>query len=136
MEDKFVKSLNKVIEEKIEEYSKYPETNDKRSATLKEVAELHKMRVEEAKIELEEYQARKKAENEQQALISEDAYKYESMKSQRNLKLLELAKDVSLGVGGFVAYTIWQRREQIFEMTGTPSSGMFRNLLNKMLPKI
>lgn len=136
MEDRFTENLNKVIEEKLEEYSKYPETNDKRIATLKEVAELHKMRIEEAKIELEEYQARKKAENEQQALISEDAYKYESIKNQQKLKLLELAKDVSLGVSGFVAYTIWQRREQIFEMTGTPSSSMFRNLLNKMLPKI
>lgn len=57
-------------------------------------------------------------------------------KSQFADPFLKTAAQVGLGVAGLLAYNAWYRRGLKFELEGTVTSSMTRQLLSKMAPKI
>lgn len=121
--DKVQKMLDEVLVTKIESLGNL--SDDERAKAVEELSTLHKMRIEEKKIETAEKQAR-----------IERVAKEEQAKSQKIDRWIELGLQAGLTIGGWIMFSVWQGREQKFEMTGTPSSPLFRNLLSRMTPNL
>lgn len=117
MKDKIQVLLDEVIETKINKLNTIVDA-DERAAAIEELTELHKMRIEESKIEVE------------------TACQQNQTKSQNLDRWINLGVQVGLTIGGWAMYSVWQHREQKFELVGTPSNPMFRNLLSRMIPNL
>lgn len=136
MGDKIQKSLDEVIDKEIQHVSVLEVGSDERSKAIAELERLHRMRVEEAKVEVEFYEKKTRNENEKNAQLMENCSKAEQIRAQNLDRWVNLALQLGIAVGGWVMYSIWQASQQKFELEGTPSNTMFRNLLGKMTPKI
>lgn len=132
MEDRIQILLDEAIEQDIRSLSNMNPGTDQRSKTIEELNQLHKMRIEEAKIEVAKIESRDKMVTANHELEA----KKEQLKSQNLDRLTNLGLQAGLTVGGWIVFSIWQRREQIFELNGTPTSPIFRGLLSRMIPKI
>lgn len=117
MKDKIQELLDEAIETRINELDTINDTAE-RAAAIAELSELHKMRIEESKI------------------TSETVAQQYQEKSKNLDRWIDLGVQIGLTIGGWAMYSLWQRREQKFEMVGTPSSPMFRNLLSRMIPNL
>lgn len=123
--DKVRELLDHEIEEELKELSNIDfKEKDERSKTIEELTQLYKLRIEEAKIEQANF-----------AAICEKEAKEAQVDSQAKDRWFNIALQVGLAIGGWVAYDIWNRRGLKFEETGTITSPMTRNLLSRMLPK-
>ena len=89
------------------------------------VTELYKLRIEEAKLE--------QAKNDK---LTEQDIREAQLEGQKLDRWLNLGLQIGLTVGGWVMFSMWQRREMKFELEGTPTTPMFRNLLSKMTPNL
>lgn len=124
MEDKIYKKLNEVIEEEIESLRDLDAGSKEKTDAVKDLTELYKLRIEEAKIE----QAKVENSNEQES-------KREFAKSQTLDRVLNAGLQIGLAIGGWIVYDVWYRRGLKFEETGSITSPMTRNLLSRMLPR-
>lgn len=124
MEDKVQGLLDEVIETELLKLSEYEPDSEDKSKAIKDVSELYKLRIEEAKIKQVEAQANAEAEAKQK-----------QAKSQNLDRWINLGVQIGLGIAGIVAYDVWYRRGLRFEETGTITSPMTRNLLSRMLPR-
>lgn len=124
MRDKIQESLDKVIEQEINEVSSLATGSKEKTAAVNDLTELYKLRIEEAKIE--------------QAKVDK-RYDVESKQAQLNSQAMDrwvnIALQVGLTLSGLIAYNVWFKRGLRFEETGTITSPMTRNLLSRMLPK-
>lgn len=101
---------------------------EERANAIKELTQLHEMRVEEAKIEVEREEKANQG--------NEMAIKREQLKSQNLDRWVNMGVQVGLTIGSWIAFTCWQKSEQRFEMTGSANSPIFRNLLSRMTPNL
>lgn len=125
MENKIKKTLDEVIEKDINYLSTLEAGSEERSKTIYELEKLHSLRVEEIK-----------AENDRLSRMKEIESNDEQNRSQNFDQLLNAGIQIGLAIGGWIMFSVWQKREQRFEMTGTPTTPMFRNLLSSMTPKL
>lgn len=123
MENKVRELLDEVIIDKVESLKNLQ--GDERDKAIEELANIHKMRIEEEKIEV----SRTESENEKQLKLDE-------RKSQNLNQWVNIGIQAGLTIGSWIAFTLWQRSEQKFEQTGTPSTPIFRNLLSRMTPNL
>lgn len=133
--DKVQTGLNEVIEKDIERL-KSCQNEDERKKTIAELESLHQMRIEEFKIEADLISKEKQREDEQKARYAEIALKQDQLKSQATDRWVNAGIQAGIAIGGWLMYSIWQGREQKFELVGTPSTPMFRSLLGKMIPSL
>lgn len=124
MKDKIQKQLDEVIQTELEGVESAAMPSEKEKA-IANVTELYKLRIEEAKLE----QARIDK-------LTEQDSKEVQLKGQKLDRWLNLGLQIGLTVGGWVMFSMWQRREMKFELEGTPTTPMFRNLLSKMTPNL
>ena len=124
MKDAIQKQLDEVIQTELEGVESAAMPSEKEKA-IANVTELYKLRIEEAKLE----QARIDK-------LTEQDSKEAHLKGQKLDRWLNLGLQIGLTVGGWVMFSMWQRREMKFELEGTPTTPMFRNLLSKMTPNL
>lgn len=124
MEDRVQVLLDEVIESEFRKLKTTVKTEE-RSTVIEELTQLHKMRIEEAKIEVAKVEACTAQENNRN-----------QQKSQNLDRWVNVALQGGLTVGSWIAFTLWQKSEQRFELTGTPSTPIFRNLLSRMTPTL
>lgn len=128
MKDKIQKRLDEVIEIELDSLVSDTLTEAEKEKVVNNVTELYKLRVEEAKIE--------QAKNDK---LTEQDVKEAQLKGQAKDRWINLGLQLAqcgLTIGSWVMFTVWQRREQRFEMEGTPTTPMFRNILSKMTPNL
>ena len=124
MKDKIQKQLDEVIQTELEGVESAAMPSEKEKA-IANVTELYKLRIEEAKLE--------QAKNDK---LTEQDIREAQLKGQKLDRWLNLGLQIGLTVGGRVMFSMWQRREMKFELEGTPTTPMFRNLLSKMTPNL
>ena len=124
MKDKIQKQLGEVIQTELEGVESAAMPSEKEKA-IANVTELYKLRIEEAKLE--------QAKNDK---LTEQDIREAQLKGQKLDRWLNLGLQIGLTVGGWVMFSMWQRREMKFELEGTPTTPMFRNLLSKMTPNL
>lgn len=136
MEDRIPQRLDEVINEDLDHLKTLEVGSEERSKAIAELEKLHKLRIEEAKVEVEFYEKKTRNENEKNAQLMENHSKMEQIRTQNLDRWVNLALQLGIAVGGWVMYSIWQSSQQKYELTGSASNPMFRNLLSKMTPKI
>lgn len=136
MENKIQKSLDEVIEKDINYLSTLAIGSEERSKMISELEKLHALRVEEIKAENDRYSKKCQNDNERLSRMVEVESNNEQLKAQNMDRLFNAGLQLGLTIGGWIMFSVWQKREQRFEMTGTPSTPMFRNLLSSMTPKL
>lgn len=136
MKDEIQKSLDEVIGLKLRNLVTLNYDSEAKSNAVKDVTELYKLRIEEAKLEAERADRERQLEEEKMTRMAENHLKHEQLRSQAKDRWVNLGIQVGLAIGGWVAYDIWNRRGLKFEETGTIVSPMTKNLLSRMLPKM
>lgn len=125
MEDTIRTALDEVIEKEIRELSNFRSDSDEKKKAIDNLSTLYKLRIEEAKIDLD-------AKN---ADLDRDA-KAEQAKSQAKDRMINvIVQCASVGLT-LIAYDVWNKRGLLFEEKGTITSPMTRNLYSKMIPKL
>lgn len=123
MKDKIQKQLDEVIQSQFDGLDALMSSEKEKAIQL--ATELYKLRIEEAKIE--------QSRNDK---LTEQDVKRDQLREQRLEWLIGLAINSGLTIGGWLMFSMWQRREMKFEMDGTPTTPMFRALLSKMVPSL
>ena len=123
MKDKIQKQLDEVIQTELDGLETLEPAEKEK--VIHTVTELYKLRIEEAKLE--------QSRNDK---LTEQDVKNDQLKEQRIDRLVNLGLQLGITVGGWLMFSIWQRREMKFEMEGTPTTPMFRGLLSKMVPSL
>lgn len=135
--------LGAEIKSDITKLSSLKAGSDEKTKIIDQLSKLHKLRVEELKVEAECIEK----ENQQQlevdkymlnTMVADDerAFKEAEIKDRRKDRAINVAVQVGLAVIGWVTYDIWYRRGLRFEETGTITSPQTRNLISNMLPKL
>lgn len=124
MKDRIQKQLDEVIQTELNGIESSMSSSEKEKA-IANVTELYKLRIEESKLE--------QAKNER---LTEQDMKEAQLKGQKLDRWLNIGLQVGLTVGGWLMFSMWQRREMKFELEGTPTTPMFRNILSQMTPKL
>lgn len=124
MKDRIQKQLDEVIQTELNGIESSMPASEKEKA-IANVTELYKLRIEESKLE--------QAKNER---LTEQDMKEAQLKGQKLDRWLNIGLQVGLTVGGWLMFSMWQRREMKFELEGTPTTPMFRNILSQMTPKL
>lgn len=132
MDTKIRETLDTAIARILEKLATMDAEDEKRSETLSELERLHRLRIEEVKAETDDA----KAEVEAQKAANECDLADSGAKATKLSAWLTFAANLAIAAGGWVMFSLWQQKEQEFEMEGTPSSPMFRNLLSSMTPKL
>lgn len=129
MDDKNPKLLDEVVEKILRDAKGMGAGCKEQTAAVESATQLYKLKLEEERLqaEMEEKRIQRESDAETQK---------KQVMEQRIGKAIDVALQVGLTVGGWVAFTMWQSREQRFELTGTPSTPMFRALLSRMIPSM
>lgn len=136
MEDKVQLLLDEVIEEDIQRLTTLKVGSDERSNAVEELTKLHKLRIEEVKVEADYVSKNKQREDERVARIQENSLRREQLRSQNIDRWVNFGLQAGVTIGGWIMFTLWQKSEQKFEMTGTPTTPIFRGLLSRMIPNL
>lgn len=129
MDDKNPKLLDEVVEKILWDAKGMGAGCKEQTAAVESATQLYKLKLEEERLqaEMEEKRIQRESDAETQK---------KQVMEQRIGKAIDVALQVGLTVGGWVAFTMWQSREQRFELNGTPSTPMFRGLLSRMIPSM
>ena len=115
--DEIKELLSEEIQDEIKNLSGLETGSEEKSKAINDLSKLHNLRIEELKIE------------------SENAFKEAERKDRIKERVIGVAVQVGLAIGGWIAYDIWHSRGLKFEETGTVTSPWTRNLMSKMAPK-
>lgn len=144
--------LDGVIEWEIQSIESLKSGSQERETAIRELATLHKLRIEEIKAETdaEEKRERRKMDSDkhkaeldlkEQELGSKDADRTreeELQKRQSRDQLIDRCMRTGMDVAGLVlplvCYGVWMNRGFKFEETGSFTSTTFKNLLNRFRP--
>lgn len=123
--------LDETIVNEIQTLSEYEVGSEKRSAAVEELTQLHKLRIEEAKVEVS------KAENYDKAVTCDREWEIrrDQLKAEARDRWINFGLQVGIAIGGWIAYDVWHRRGLKFEESGTVGSSWTRNLMSRMLPR-
>lgn len=128
MEDRIQEELNDVIEREIRNVSTLGTGTKEKSDAVRDLSELYRLRIEEAKVEVDRIDRKKQRE-------AEIRYRCEQSRSQAIDRWVNVGLQLALAVGGLMAYDVWYRRGLKFEETGTITSPMTKNLISRMIPR-
>lgn len=137
--------LDDVIETEISDLRDLPSGDERRSAAIRELVSLHKLRIEEirAQADVEEKSERREMDNKRQEveLTARDVDRNREDEAQaRQLREQKIDRYVRTGVAAaelilpLVFYGIWMKRGFKFEESGVYSSTTFKNLFNRFKP--
>lgn len=137
--------LDDVIKTEISNLRNLPSGNEKRGAAIRELASLHKLRIEEirAQADVDEKVERRKMDSKQQEAerAAKDVDRNRENEAQaRQLREQKIDRYVRTGVAAaelilpLVFYGIWMKRGFKFEESGVYSSTTFKNLFNRFKP--
>lgn len=135
MENKIRNLLDEVIEEKIQDVSALTAGSDEETSAVNELAQLHKLRIEELKIEADYASKQNQIKADKEARIIENSLKHEQLRSQAIDRWVNVGKDVGIAIGGWILYRHCFREGLKFEQFGTITTPWMRNLISKVLPK-
>lgn len=129
--------LDGVIEQEIQNVETLTSGTEEKSAAIKDLATLHKLRIEEIKTEAETEELTLK----ERELNSKEADRtYEETLQSHQVKTQAIERYVRFGMeaAGLVlplmCYGIWMNKGFKFEETGAFTSTTFKNLLNRFRP--
>lgn len=132
MDTKIRETLDTAIARILEKLATMDAEDEKRSETLSELERLHRLRIEEVKAETDDA----KITMEYDKGTTDREIADSGAKATKLNAWLTFAANLAIAAGGWVMFSLWQQKEQEFEMTGTPTAPMFRNLLSSMTPKL
>lgn len=121
MDNKINKLLDETIEKEIRSLASLENGSEQKSSAVDDLKKLYELKLEKTKIE----QAK-----------SESMNREKQAKSQFWVQVGGIAAQVGVGIAGFIAYDIWNRRCLNFETNGVIGSPTTRNLLSRMIPRI
>lgn len=117
MEDKIRESLDEVIEREIRNLSMLKAGTEEKTEAVKDLTELYKLRIEEAKIEQEKAEAQKKA------------------RSQTYDRLANFGVTAGLGLLNIIVFGRAFKTSIYYDQNGVIPSPMTRNLFSRMMPR-
>lgn len=137
--------LDDVIETEISNLKTLPVEDERRGDAIRDLASLHKLRIEEikAQADVEEKSERREMDSRQreEELAAKDADRTREEENQaRQLREQKIDRYVRIAVAGaelvlpLMFYGIWMRRGFKFEESGVYSSTTFRNLFSRFRP--
>lgn len=137
--------LDDVIEVEIERLKGIPSGDEKRAGAIRDLAALHKLRIEEIKAQADVDEKCKRREMDSKVRQAELAGKNadrdrEEALQNRQLKEQKIDRYVRVAVAGvelvlpLMFYGIWMKRGFKFEESGVYSSTTFKNLFNRFRP--
>lgn len=150
MEQKIQTPLDEVIDRIIDKLLTLDVESEEYSSALTKLEKAYKLKLEELKIENEARRSEnehgiekkkfeaaqkldeQKVENEEKTILTQT----KRIKAEQLDRWLNFALQIGLTIGGWAMYSVWQEREQVFELQGTPTTQMFKSLLSSMTPKI
>lgn len=124
MKDKIQLLMDEAIEKEIQALKNCAPGSEQEAATIKNLTQLHAMRVEEAKIE--------QADNQR---LDDVEVKKAQLKSQAKDRWVNFGVQGVLTIGGWLLYGHFFNKGLEFERTGTVRSPWMRNLISKVLPR-
>lgn len=137
--------LDDVIETELANLRTLPSGNEERAKAIRDLAALHKLRIEEirAQADVDEKSERREMDSRQreEELAAKDADRTREEENQaRQLREQKIDRYVRTGVAAaelilpLVFYGIWMKRGFKFEESGVYSSTTFRNLFGRFKP--
>lgn len=126
--------LDEVIEGELANLRNLPSDDENRSEAIKNLAALHKLRIDEVKVKMEAEEKREQREREDIERERDAQFK------KRQLRGLAADRYVKLGIAAaelvlpLMFYGVWMREGFKFEETGTYTSQTFKNLFNRFKP--
>lgn len=127
--------LDDVIETKILDFSNSTNGIDEDEKTLEEIERLHKMRIEELKVENESKFKSEQLRIEEDKNSNERFIKLDQINSEKLETFINAAVTIGSGVGSWLLYRKCFRDGLKFEETGSLTSPWMRNLISKLIPK-
>lgn len=129
--------LDGVIEQEIQNVESLNSGSDEKSAAIRDLATLHKLRIEEIKAETEAEELTLK-ERELNSKDADRSYEEELQSRQTRGQMIDRCVKAGIDVAGLVlpliCYGIWMNKGFKFEETGSFTSTTFKNLLNRFRP--
>lgn len=129
--------LDGVIEQEIQNVESLNSGSDEKSAAIRDLATLHKLRIEEIKAETEAEELSLK-ERELNSKDADRSYEEELQSRQTRGQTIDRCVKACIDVAGLVlpliCYGIWMNKGFKFEETGSFTSTTFKNLLNRFRP--
>ena len=125
MENKISKLIDDTLELKLRSLTNIEYGSDEWNSAIEEIAQLHKMRMEEAKIEVAKAENHEEREN-----------RKEQQKSQRIERIINVVMQGCIAAGGWLLYDVWNKRVLRFEEHGSIGSQVSKNLFSKIVPRI
>lgn len=129
--------LDSVIEQEIQNVESLESGSDKKSTAIRDLATLHKLRIEEIKAEAEADELALK-ERELNCKDADRSYEEELQSRQARNQVIDRCVRVGMDVANLVlpliCYGIWMNKGFRFEETGSFTSTTFKNLLNRFRP--
>lgn len=135
MDNKINELLEEEIESRINELKNLDIASETKSKAIDDISKLHRLRMEEIKVENERQNNLTQNELEKKKFIDEK----ETKRAQRKERLIEFGltgANLLVTVGGYVWYNKWHKRNLKFEETGSFCSSQSRNLISSMIPKL
>lgn len=137
--------LDDVIETEIANLRTLPSGDERRVDAIRDLASLHKLRIEEIKAQTDADEKSKRREMDSEQRKEELAYKNadrarEEEFQSRQLREQKIDRYVRVAVAGvelvlpLVFYGVWMKRGFKFEESGVYSSTTFKNLFNRFRP--
>ena len=113
--------------------------SDEKAKIIDELTKLHKLRVEEIKVNVETDEKYNQQELERDkhmlnTIVHDDEQAYKEAQHKEMIKDRRIQR--GLAVVPLIAYDIWQRRGFNFEINNTVCSSWLRNLISKVTPKL
>lgn len=128
--------LDEAIATELQTVSTMQAGSKEKSAEVENLAQLYKLKIEEAKLQADVEEKRAQRLQTEGATAVANAHQDDLLREQKIDRWVNVGLQVALTAGGWIAYTLWQSREQRFELSGTPSTPMFRALLSRMVPNL
>lgn len=122
--------LDDAIEHELQGVESLASGTGERSAAIKDLATLHKLRIEEIKAQAE---VDEKKEHDADH-VREEEYRKLQARDQKIDRWLRVGTEVGNLVLPLICYGIWMNKGFKFEETGSFTSTTFKNLLNRFKP--
>lgn len=135
MENKIRNLLDEEIETRLLNVSALATGSEEESTAISELERLHKLRVEELKIEADYRSKQDQINADKEARIIENGLKHEQLRSQAIDRWVNMGTQIGIAIGGWALYRHCFREGLKFEQFGTLSTPWMRNLVSKILPR-
>lgn len=126
--------LDSVIEQEIQNVKSLASGSNEKSSAIRDLATLHKLRIEEIKAETEAEDKHMRQVGEQDDRDRDEQFKHRQLRDQLIDRCMRTGMDIAGLVLPLVFYGIWMNKGFKFEETGSFTSTTFKNLLNRFRP--